>query len=232
MLRSTLYANAMQTKRTSQPRSIYFAACSLRSSLKLSSARAACSLACSLPNRGSKRPTCGRQQTIHLKPPRRRGPRTMLSSFHAGSLGCAPTPSQYRARDTSSRMSLKGRPSPSGGARGAGSYVPSTSSGFALRAVLRPLSVGRPGGAGKAERLGGNCGGAYRAGATTMLYCGAWLLPKRARRILTTILGALMGWLAVEERLSFARCACSKIVRLVAVRLVWRVLSYMKSRQA
>ena len=33
----------------------------------------------------------------------------MLISFHAGSLGCAPTPSQYFARVRSRAISLNGR---------------------------------------------------------------------------------------------------------------------------
>lgn len=63
---------------------------------------------------------------------------TMLSSRHAVSLGCAPTPTQYRARLMSRRMSFHGRPcvSPGRGACGFGSYVPRTSSGRELRAVL------------------------------------------------------------------------------------------------
>lgn len=50
---------------------------------------------------------------------------TMASNLHAGSLGCAPTPSQYFARAVSSLMSLYGRPSPDFGGLGIGSYVPS-----------------------------------------------------------------------------------------------------------
>lgn len=49
---------------------------------------------------------------------------TILNNLHAGSLGCAPTPSQYFARDVSSLMSLIGFPSPDGGGLGMGSYVP------------------------------------------------------------------------------------------------------------
>lgn len=66
----------------------------------------------------------------------------MLSSRHAVSLGCAPTPTQYRAREMSSLMSFQGRPcvSPGRGAWGFGSYVPRTSRGRELRAVL--LRVG------------------------------------------------------------------------------------------
>jgi hypothetical protein len=45
---------------------------------------------------------------------------TMLSSRHAVSLGCAPTPTQYRARDTSSLMSFQGRPCVSPGRGGCG----------------------------------------------------------------------------------------------------------------
>lgn len=47
--------------------------------------------------------------------------RTRLNSLHAGSLGCAPTPIQYRALAVSSLMSLKGLPSPSVGGLGIGS---------------------------------------------------------------------------------------------------------------
>lgn len=48
--------------------------------------------------------------------------RTILNNLHAGSLGCAPTPSQYFARDVSSFISLKGLPpSPSGAGFGIGS---------------------------------------------------------------------------------------------------------------
>jgi hypothetical protein len=63
---------------------------------------------------------------------------TMLRSRHAVSLGCAPTPTQYRAREMSSLMSFHGRPcvSPGRGACGFGSYVPRTSRGRELRAVL------------------------------------------------------------------------------------------------
>lgn len=57
----------------------------------------------------------GRKKTIKL---------TILSSLHAGSLGCAPTPNQYFARDVSSLMSLIALPSPDGGGLGMGSYVP------------------------------------------------------------------------------------------------------------
>jgi hypothetical protein len=48
---------------------------------------------------------------------------TMLKSLHAVSLGCAPTPTQYRAREISRRMSFHGRPcvSPGRGACGFGS---------------------------------------------------------------------------------------------------------------
>lgn len=63
---------------------------------------------------------------------------TMLNSRHAVSLGCAPTPTQYRAREISSAISFHGRPcvSPGRGGWGLGSYVPSTSRGRELRAVL------------------------------------------------------------------------------------------------
>lgn len=46
---------------------------------------------------------------------------TILNNRHTGSLGCAPTPSQYFARDVSSLMSLNGLPSPSGAGLGIGS---------------------------------------------------------------------------------------------------------------
>ena len=48
---------------------------------------------------------------------------TILNNLHAGSLGCAPTPSQYFALDVSSRISLNGLPlsSPARGALGIGS---------------------------------------------------------------------------------------------------------------
>ena len=39
--------------------------------------------------------------------------RTILNNLHAGSLGCAPTPNQYFARDMSSFISFIGLPSPS-----------------------------------------------------------------------------------------------------------------------
>lgn len=51
---------------------------------------------------------------------------TIESNLHAGSEGCAPTPSQYLALTESSLMSLNGLPSPSWGAFGMGSYVPNT----------------------------------------------------------------------------------------------------------
>lgn len=62
----------------------------------------------------------------------------MLNSLQAVSLGCAPTPIQYRARLTSSLISFHGRPcvSPGRGGFGIGSYVPRTSRGSELRAVL------------------------------------------------------------------------------------------------
>ena len=85
---------------------------------------------------------------------------TILNSLHIGSLGCAPTPSQYFARDVSSLISLIGFPSLCGAAFGTGSYVPRTSSGFELRAVLRVCSVWLRRGQG---------GGLYRAWATTIL---------------------------------------------------------------
>ena len=49
---------------------------------------------------------------------------TIAKSRQTGSEGCAPTPSQYFARDVSSLMSLNGLPSPKGGGFGIGSYVP------------------------------------------------------------------------------------------------------------
>ena len=72
---------------------------------------------CTTPQRGSTRPT-------------------MASRRHMGSLGCAPTPSQYFTRDTSNWISFTGFPVPSGGGFGIGSYVPITSIGRELRAVL------------------------------------------------------------------------------------------------
>jgi len=49
---------------------------------------------------------------------------TIDKSLHAGSEGCAPTPSQYFARAVSSLMSLWGLPWPRGAGLGMGSYVP------------------------------------------------------------------------------------------------------------
>jgi hypothetical protein len=49
---------------------------------------------------------------------------TILNNLHAGSLGCAPTPSQYFALAESSLTSFHFFPSPSIGALGIGSYVP------------------------------------------------------------------------------------------------------------
>ncbi len=66
--------------------------------------------------------------------------RTIDNNLHAGSLGCAPTPSQYFALTLSRRISLNGLPSPSSGVFGIGSYVPRTSIGLLLRAVLLLLS--------------------------------------------------------------------------------------------
>ncbi len=53
---------------------------------------------------------------------------TILNNLHAGSLGCAPTPSQYFALAESSLISFQRFPSPSIGALGIGSYVPVFSS--------------------------------------------------------------------------------------------------------
>jgi hypothetical protein len=72
--------------------------------------------------------------TLHFLPysgpktaPAIRGSRirhTILNNLHAGSLGCAPTPSQYFALAESSLISFQRLPSPSIGALGIGSYVP------------------------------------------------------------------------------------------------------------
>ena len=64
----------------------------------------------------------------------------MFKSFHALSLGCAPTPIQYFALDTSNLTSLNGLCLGFSGCIATGLYVPSTSSGFELRAVLRWVS--------------------------------------------------------------------------------------------
>lgn len=66
---------------------------------------------------------------------------TMLKSFHTGSLGCAPTPSQYFARDRSRAISLYERALAFSSYRlvgrfGIGLKVPMTSRGFAPRADL------------------------------------------------------------------------------------------------
>lgn len=66
---------------------------------------------------------------------------TMLNSFHTGSLGCAPTPSQYFARDRSRAISLYARALAFSlyrlvGCFGMGLKVPITSRGFAPRADL------------------------------------------------------------------------------------------------
>lgn len=118
---------------------------------------------------GSSSPTCHRQKHQHTylasashpqtHQERERGREekgkrlTILSNLQAGSLGCAPTPSQYRARATSRRTSFTFRGAAAAGValssavaealrpeaagrRGMGSYVPRTSRGFELRAVL------------------------------------------------------------------------------------------------
>lgn len=80
----------------------------------------------------------------------------MLKSFHTGSLGCAPTPSQYFARDRSRAISLYGRALAFSSYRlvgrfGIGLKVPMTSRGFAPRADLESesqleaiLEIGKP----------------------------------------------------------------------------------------
>jgi len=62
--------------------------------------------------------------------------RTILNNLHAGSLGCAPTPSQYFALAESSLISFQRFPSPSIGALGIGSYVPAS---ISLRPRLSSL---------------------------------------------------------------------------------------------
>lgn len=63
--------------------------------------------------------------------------RTIDSNRHTVSEGCAPTPIQYLARSESSVMSLCSLPEPSNwSGLGMGSYVPMTSRGLELRAVL------------------------------------------------------------------------------------------------
>lgn len=62
--------------------------------------------------------------------------RTMFKSFQALSLGWAPTPIQYFALEVSSLTSLNGRCLGFSGCMATGLYVPRTSSGFELRAVL------------------------------------------------------------------------------------------------
>jgi hypothetical protein len=129
----------------------------------------ASSLCCILANLGSISPTCRpslanrlylhahtgphSRALVPLPPPpplrllstteqRNCTKRTISNSLHAESLGCAPTPSQYFARDTSSSTALNARPSPSCGCCGSGLYVPRTSSGFELRAVLWDGEIG------------------------------------------------------------------------------------------
>lgn len=98
------------------------------------------------PNPSENRPT--RTKTVEKSPQL-----TILSNLQAGSLGCAPTPSQYFALAISNLTSLNflgaistAAPAPgiaadvlgvfvSLGVLGIGSYVPSTSSGFEFRAV-------------------------------------------------------------------------------------------------
>lgn len=64
------------------------------------------------------------QSRTSTKYPELRIKHTILNNLHAGSLGCAPTPSQYFALAESSLMSFQRFPSPSIGALGIGSYVP------------------------------------------------------------------------------------------------------------
>jgi hypothetical protein len=100
---STLHSNSPPSiPHAFSPSPSFF--CSGIKLLAAESARTTCPCTCPTRNCGSKIPT-------------------MLSSRHAVSLGCAPTPTQYRAREMSSRMSFHGRPcvSPGRGAWGFGS---------------------------------------------------------------------------------------------------------------
>lgn len=65
-----------------------------------------------------------RSPSRHHPTHERKRQHTILNSLQAGSLGCAPTPNQYFAREVSSLISLIGFPSPEGGGLGMGSYVP------------------------------------------------------------------------------------------------------------
>ena len=68
--------------------------------------------------------------------------RTIDSSLHAVSLGCAPTPIQYFALAESNLMSLNGLPSPSVGGFGIGSYVP-VSNSISIYLSIPPLGQPR-----------------------------------------------------------------------------------------
>lgn len=69
---------------------------------------------------------------------------TIDNNRHAGSDGCAPTPSQYLALAESNFTSLKDFPSPSAGGFGIGSYVPRSLSTLSIQEYHRPLLSNAP----------------------------------------------------------------------------------------